>query len=305
MQQNLFIGVPVKTLEEFYTQAYLPQHIMVEDRPGTARQKIGSFDKYILPMFGKKELDKFRQMDWVTFRNSLKLRGLSPKTIKNHQGYLRHLFNLAVEWEEIENFPILKSVKVELPDIVCLRGEEIINLVRAAGQEPDRYRLLFMLALKTGMRIGELRGLQWADFQERDGRKGVLIQRSVPGRQNDVGPTKNGKSRFLLLSEPFIEDLHSLGQTSQFVFSSPETPFMPLTYKAADCAIKRMLRRAGMGSLGWHAIRHSVATYLIGKSVPLVTVRDLLGHVDIRTTMRYVHLDASSLLPAFAALDCF
>lgn len=292
-------------LIDFYREAYLPQHVMVENRVGMARQVIGSFEKYILPMFGERDLTSFRQIDWVMFRNKLKLLGLSPKTIKNHQGYLRHLMNTAVEWEVIENFPVLKSVKVEAPDVDYLRAQEIEPFLRSAAQDKELYYTMFRLALKTGMRIGELRGLQWQDIEVASDKIIIHIKRSVPGRQNEVGPTKSGRSRIASVSLEFIEMLPHGNIPSSYIFSNPDKPLMPLTYKAVDCAIKRIARRAFMRDIGWHTIRHTVATYLVGKEIPLVQVCAVLGHVDIRTTQRYVHIDAGNLTTAFAALDHF
>ena len=296
-------------LREFYESLYLPEYIQAENRPGYARNNIGCIEKYILPLFGDREMDSFRKLDWVKFQNHLRNEhNLSEKTTKNHQSSLRMMFRTAAEWEIIDHYPGIKSIKVPEPDIVCLRPDEVNALKVAALSSPVHYRALLIMALATGMRIGELRGLQWADIETRNGITGVNVQRSISGRENKVGDTKNGRSRFIPLNErglyatEIIGDFH---KSSPYLFFRPDFPLAFLTYKACDCALKTMLTKARLPSYGWHAIRHTVATALIGKNIPAVKVRDLLGHVDIRTTMRYVHLDPSTLSEAVRAIENF
>lgn len=296
-------------LREFYETLYLPEYIKAENRPGYARNNIGCIEKYILPLFGEREMDSFRKLDWVKFQNYLRNDcKLSEKTTKNHQSSLRMIFRMAEEWEVIAHYPGIKSIKVLDPAIVCLRPDEINALKFAAQSAPVHYHALLIMALATGMRIGELRGLQWSDIETRNGVVGVNVQRSISGRENKVGLTKNGRFRFIPLNErgfqatEIIRDFH---KTSPYLFIRPDKPLAFLTYKACDCALKAMLTKARLPSYGWHAIRHTVATALIGKDIPAVKVRDLLGHVDIRTTMRYVHLDPSTLSEAVRAIENF
>lgn len=296
-------------LREFYTSLYLPEYINAENRPGYARNNKGCIEKYILPLFGDRDMGSFRKLDWVKFQNYLRNdRKLGEKTTKNHQSSLRMMFRMAAEWEVIDYYPGIKSIKVPEPEIVCLRPGEVNALKLAAQSAPIHYHALLIMALATGMRIGELRGLRWSDMETRSGVVGLNVQRSISGRENKVGNTKSGRSRFIPLNErglqatELIRDFH---ETSPYLFIRPDNPLAFLTYKACDCALKAMLAKARLPSYGWHAIRHTVATALIGKDIPAVKVRDLLGHVDIRTTMRYVHLDPSTLTEAVRAIENF
>lgn len=295
------------TLEEFYKTSYLPHWVKKRNRPGTIRNKENVFEKYILYMFGDRQLDSFTKLDWVRFENYLRInKKLTPKTIKNHQGDLRHILNKAKDWEVIDKFPRIDIVEAKAAEPKPVDGVDIKAMLSAAIAEPPHIYAMFVFALATGMRIGELRGLQWQDFFLEDGLPMVKVCRSVPGRQDAVGPTKGGRARLIPLNDDALAAKQAIygGQDGKvFVFSVPDKALAPLTYKACDCAIKRICRRAKIPAIGWHALRHTVCTMMLSRNVALIKARDVMGHVDIRTTMGYVKLKGADLLSAVATLD--
>ena len=299
------------TLEEFYRTAYLPEWVLKRNR--TIRNKTIAFEKYILPMFGLRELDSLKKLDWVRFENYLrKGKGLESKTIKNHQGDLRHIMNKAVDWEYLNHFPKIDLVDVVLPDPRPLAPDVLKALLAANILSSPHIAAMFTLDLATGMRVGELRGLQWGDFEtEINPETGaaieiVHIRRSVPGRENAIGPTKNGKSRKIPLNRDALlakQKIYAGQKSFVFVFSNPDKPYVPLTYKAADYAIKLIAKRAGVDAIGWHALRHTVCSIMLANNVSIFKVRDVMGHVDIRTTLRYAKIMCGDLASAVATLD--
>ncbi len=74
-------------------------------------------------------------------------------------------------------------------------------------------------------------------------------------------------------------------------------------YNAPAMAIARACRRAGLRPVGWHTLRHTFASHLVMRGVPLKAVQELLGHATIEMTMRYSHLSPDSRREAVAALD--
>ena len=73
-------------------------------------------------------------------------------------------------------------------------------------------------------------------------------------------------------------------------------------YKAVYAALNRISKRAGIRHIGWHVLRHTFASQLAGAGVPIIAVKDLLGHSDINMTMRYSHMSPSVLRSAVAVL---
>jgi site-specific recombinase XerD len=84
-------------------------------------------------------------------------------------------------------------------------------------------------------------------------------------------------------------------------------------YRHADGTIQRVRevsrtkrgaeRRAGLRKIGWHVLRHTFASHLVMKGVPLKTVQELLGHATVEMTMRYAHLSSTVKHDAVAVLD--
>lgn len=136
-----------------------------------------------------------------------------------------------------------------------------------------------ILSLNTGLRKGELFTLEWGDI---DLERRVLEVRSANA--------KNGKSRFVPLNDRAMEALEKWkSQTSArgLIFPSPRTG-----EKMVDCdkAWALALKKAQIENFRWHDMRHDFASKLVMAGVDLNTVRELLGHADIKMTLRYAHL---------------
>ena len=76
-----------------------------------------------------------------------------------------------------------------------------------------------------------------------------------------------------------------------------------LTENECKHPLWRTCRRAGLRIIGWHSLRHTFASHLVMRGAPLKAVQELLGHADIRMTMRYSHLSPSVRRDAVALLD--
>ncbi len=75
------------------------------------------------------------------------------------------------------------------------------------------------------------------------------------------------------------------------------------TNKVVYAALNRITRRAGLRHIGWHVLRHSFASQLAATGVPIIAIKELLGHSDINMTMRYAHLAPSTLRTAVSIFD--
>ena len=198
-----------------------------------------------------------------------------------------------------------------------LTDAEAQRFMTAAGADP--YAALFEVALRTGLRRGELLGLRWSDIDLEGATLDVrrTIQREKRNGGLIVMPTKNQTSqRRIAVPQKTVLTLvehrdrqqsqrQAAGrrwQNSDLVFTSRVgTPVQPMTLnrhlaKVCDLANVRRIR--------FHDLRHSCATLLLERRVELVTIKELLGHSRISTTADiYAHVRPRLQRQAIDALD--
>jgi integrase len=177
---------------------------------------------------------------------------------------------------------------------------------------------LYELALRLGMRRGELIGLQWTDIDRTN--KTLTIRRTLQrlkGEGLQVMPTKTRSSdRRIPISDPCIEALriHRRNQDAQrertgqfwhetgYIFTT--TIGTPIDPQKTTMGIKALCDQAGIRRIRFHDLRHTCATLLIETGVPLVTVQQLLGHSNITITANiYTHTRLPHQADALGQLD--
>ena len=177
---------------------------------------------------------------------------------------------------------------------------------------------LYELALRLGMRRGELIGLRWTDIDYTN--KTLTIRRTlqrIPGQGLQVMPTKTQSSdRRIPLSDPCIKALRihkhsqdtqrertgSLWHESGYIFTT--TIGTPIDPQKTTMGIKTLCDQAGIRHIRFHDLRHTCATLLIETGVPLITVKELLGHSNITITANiYTHTRLPHQADALGQLD--
>lgn len=202
---------------------------------------------------------------------------------------LRKALVVAVDWEHIDSVPRIKQLKTETPGFRWLDFDEAEALLETA----DDWHCMILTALRTGMRFGELRGLHWHDVDLRRGH--LTVQHNlVRGR---MGPPKGRRSRTLPLAADVLAALKSHRRVTRLrgdlVFSADDGS--PLGEWLCQRRLQRACRLANLEPIGWHVLRHTFASHLAMRGVPLNTVRELMGHKSIAMTLRYAHLGTSPL----------
>ncbi len=175
---------------------------------------------YLKPAFGKVSLNKLRAPMVQKFYNRLQEENRSPKYIKNIHGVLHHALDMAVRLEYLQRNPTSACVlpKVVEKEVTPLDAPEQKMLLEALKGSP--FEALFLTALFTGMRVGEIIGLTWdcVDFEH-----GVirivkqLVQTRTKGQRYVFGTLKNGKTR-IIAPAPFVMDVlkkHKADQEAQ------------------------------------------------------------------------------------------
>jgi integrase len=241
------------------------------------------------PMFGAMRLADIRRGDtqkYVTERVS----EVSPASVIKELNTLKHIFNLAIEWELISLNPCAGIGKRQLPRIPAgrvryLQPTELRAVLNAC---PLWLRPVVGLLALTGMRRSELLGLRWLNV-DRENKRVLLSQ------------TKNGDGRIVYLNSlacQIIDSIPRLGE-SQFLF--PET--IQLTPANVSVTFQRVCRRVGIQDFRLHDLRHTAASWLRMQGADIHTVAQLLGHRDLRMAARYQHLSPTYLQAAVEGLD--
>jgi len=174
---------------------------------------------------------------------------------------------------------------------VVLSMEEVAQLLAAA--EPGRERMLLETAYGCGLRISELLGLQVTDI---DASRMVLTVRYGKGN----------KDRQVPLSARLLTSLRTWWCTHRktpWLFPG-KTPAGHLSDGMVQRIAQRVVKRAQLRKKATlHTLRHSYATHLLEAGVDVVTLQKLLGHSDLSTTARYLHLSTRQMAKLPSVLD--
>jgi integrase len=287
---------PVPKLKDFSSE-FLEDYANNQNKPSEIISKEGILNRYLISTFGKLKLDQIGIREIAKFKTDLRNRGLSPKTIKNALAVLSKLLHYAQECEIIEKVPKIQMPKIPESAFDFLTFEEAERLLKAAGYQPDWHAMIYT-AMKTGLRFGELSELRWNDVDLKAGR--ILVRRSFT--YGSVTSPKNGKSREVPLSPKTIALLRAHRHLkSKLVFCKKDGDRWLIRW--ADKWLKDLCEQAGLRQIGWHALRHTFASHLAMRGRSIKEIQELLGHSDIRMTMRYSHLAPSVKMEAVATLD--
>lgn len=202
----------------------------------------------------------------------------SPSTANRSFQVLHRMFAMAVEWDLLRSNPAKGIKKLREPGghERFLAHEEQRKLIEAC-QEP--FQSLVFVALRTGMRRGELLSLRGRD---------VDLRRSLI----TLPMTKKGTPRHLHLL-PQVRDILSTlirrrpDQQERIFVNSKGRPYSPWGVKAN---FQRAVRRSGLPKTRFHDLRHTFASDALAAGVSLAVLRDFLGHSTVKTTERYAHL---------------
>jgi len=254
---------------------------------------------HLAPFFGRMKLDAIGPADVETFKAQKVAEGQSRKSINNYLAALRKALNLAVEWEVIPKAPKVKAFKQKTTLITRDQFLDFDEAERVIAAVTADWRAFTVVALKTGLRAGELLGLKWEDI---DLMTGQLVVRRTAWRHEE-GTPKGGCNRVVPLSDEAISTLKGIRHLKgPYVFCKPDGK----RFHHNDVAdvIPMACKKAGLAKrVTTHGLRHTFASHLVMKGVSLMAVKELLGHESIEMTLRYAHLSPDVKRDAVNLLD--
>ena len=258
---------------------------------GTVDEYVSIFDRYIKPYFGSKTLNEVQRRHIKRFVSELN--GLSAARKRSIRAVLSGIMESAVDDELIKFNPCQGTQKfcgkLTRKKISPLNADETQNMLKnASGLEFVYYAFLFV-AVRTGLRLGELLGLRWADinFEERH----LTVKRLYYYRTKRYTPGKNKKSRRTDLTPATVKVLRELQSRRKLVsLQGDDLVFSvtgdPLEYDALRDRFKKVIPR----NIRLHDLRHTYATLRIAKGDNILDVSKQLGHHSVAFTLdKYAH----------------
>ncbi|UNK65213.1 site-specific integrase [Pseudomonas simiae] len=301
-------GATLPSLRDFIEDTYMPwfkAHHKGHEK--TQHTLSNNFD----PIMSQR-LDAITGRDLEQIRTGWMQAGNKASTVNRKMGSISGVFSRAVEWEYIDTHPLakLKQLKVDskgvirylaadetkrLRDALDARQDEMRAERESANtwrtdrhREPmpsllelpftDHLKPMVLVSLNTGMRRGEVFDLKWSavNFDT----KTITVAGAT---------TKTSDTRHIPMNKETIGVLEAWKKQvskSPYVFPGQGGG----RFEDVKSAWLKLLERAQIDGFRWHDMRHDFASRLVMAGVPLNTVRDLLGHADIKMTLRYAHL---------------
>ena len=277
----------VLTFNEFFDHHYLPY---VKPRKRSWRRDEELYRLRIKEKFGNRRLNQISRQQIQLFHTEVLTSGLASGTADHHLRFLKHAFNLAIDWgllteknpvARIPLFAVDNKVEHYLDDDQL---ETLLAVLRTDANRPVCQIALFLLS--TGVRLNEALGATWTQ-----------IDRDNQVWRIPASNTKSKRVRSVPLNDAALEVLAQLDTEGNFahVFINKETG---KPYTTIMKVWTRLRTKAGLPHLRLHDLRHSYASFLVNSGRTLYEVQQILGHSDSKVTERYAHLSSKTLQEA-------
>ncbi len=296
---------PAPTFKE-YAEKWLQGYIKRLRRQSTYECYRSVLRLHVYPTLGNRPIDKITRSEIRELLLRLYGRGLSRGSICLIRDVIGGPLSFAFDEELIPSNPasgITKKLQLQRDkkiEIEPLTGEEVALFLDTCSAHSEHYPF-FLCALRTGMRLGELLGLQWGDVDW----NGKFIRVSRSYKLGRLTPTKTGKVRRVDMSNQLLETLKALqvdrkrealasgaGEVISTIFHRDGKP---MEQNQIRRVFKRLLVKAGLREIRLHDTRHTFASLLLSDGASPVYVKEQLGDSSIQMTVDiYGHLIPSS-----------
>ena len=303
-QQGTLIVGPRQTLEK-YLDRWLEEIARQNVRTSTFLRYQELIRLHVLPSLGKKILSKLSAEDLSKLYNDLGKK-LSPRTVGHVHRVIHVALKTAVRWNFISRNPadLVDPPKVPRFEIKPLDIQQTRALLNAAKDDP--LEALYVLALTTGMRQGELLALKWQDIDVEHGI--IYVNRSIRYIKDqgfmETDPKSANSRRNVALTALGIEALrrHRIKQEEMKLRANGKWNEQNLVFcnsvgkpignqNIINRSFIPLLKRAGLPRIRFHDLRHSTATLLLSLRQHPKVVQEMLGHSQIGVTMDiYTHV---------------
>lgn len=256
-----------------------------ERSPNTLREYSSYVEQHLRPALGRVDCRRLSVRDVDRYLTGLPL---AAKTRHNHRIALRRALNVAKRWGWVDDNPAALSEPIPVPrrDVAALTFEDARRLLDALRSDP--LYPVFVTALFTGLRAGELAGLRIDDLDCDAAALRVRRQIQPAGRGSGVVErplkTRASADRLDLMPEVLAVLADAIGERQEgYIFeSAPGRPYWPTSLTHG---LQRALRRAGLPSMRLHDLRHGFVSFLPQLDVHPAVAQRLARHARIGTTL--------------------
>lgn len=288
----------------------------IDVRPTTRQDYSTVITKHINPHVGTKKLNVLGPRDVENvmaeakkYKVSEKKIGLSNRRVAYIRTVLKMALSAAHRWELVRRnvAAMVKAPPKKAPKVQCFNEEQFHEFVTAIRGQ--RYESLFLIAVTLGPRKGELLGLRWDDIDGSTLRVRRTLQR-FGGSLVEFKPKTDSSSRDILIPVSVLAVLRTWRVTRQEECLAAGIPWDVHGYVYSIDArnlsrlFERILEKAKLPVIRFHDLRHTAATMMLLRGVPVKTVAQILGHSSIVTTLQtYAHVLDSQRADAAKIMD--
>lgn len=200
--------------------------------------------------------------------------------------FFRHVLKIAYVIPTV----IYPRKSTTLPAVMS--ADEIKTLIDSVKN--IKHRTIIMMLYSSGMRLSEIAALKITDIDSK-----LMRIKVVQG--------KGAKDRFTILSQQVLLELRAyylIYKPIEFLFNG-DKPGKRFSVRSIQHLVQKALMKVGLDNKNYsvHTIRHSFATHLVDNGTDLYTVKELLGHRSLQTTMQYLHLTATRINKVISPYD--
>jgi integrase len=263
------------------------------------KKRVEGVLKEILPKFGRYCLKRFNPGLLVDFQHQQMKLGKSPSTVNRKTEVITSVMNFSFKHRRIPYNPTVGFTKLKQKpaEMGFWEKDEAIDFLGCMDElhpkgSATRWRyVVYLLALNTAMRAGEIWGLMPQDFSK-DGHS-IYVTRQYNRVTKSFGLTKGKNNRHVPCNQTLKAELLELIERDDVKMDEP-------VFKSKDGTAKN---HDSFGKIRFHDLRHTATTLMLAEGADIKTVKEVCGHRDIVTTMNYVHLLGESVLNLSKTFD--
>ncbi len=324
VQNGMFIEGKSLKFSEF-TEIWKRDYASKELAPSTYKRYCRILETRLLPYFGHFYINKIRPTDIMKFYDLLEKdtqlvrkkgnngsktkKPLSGKTILEHHRLLRAMLHRAVYWQLIVSNPAerVQPPRAKKPKRRSYDDEQtkiLLENLEKLTVEDTKYKVAIILTIFTGVRLGELMGLEWQDV---DFRNGIISINRSSQYLSDMGVfTKVPKTESSIRDVAIPDFVVSLLEEYKCWYDEQKYQYRELWIDSNRLFVQddgkpmhpdtvskwfvKFVKEIGLPVINFHGLRHTNATLLISQNIDVAVVAARLGHAQITTTFNfYVH----------------